>query len=38
MMAENKDKLRNIMGNFEEYSDGKRLEMNARKTKIIKFR
>lgn len=38
LMAEGKDELRSMMARFEEYLDGKRLELNTEKTRIMRFR
>lgn len=38
LMSENEDGMRSMIGRLEEYLDGKRLELNERKTKIIRFR
>lgn len=38
LMAEGEDELRSMMARFEEYLDGKRLELNMGKTRIMRFR
>lgn len=38
MMAEEEDEMRSMMGRLEGYLDGKRLEVNTEKTKVIRFR
>lgn len=38
LMTEGKDELRSMMARFKEYLDGKRLELNTGKTRIMRFR
>lgn len=38
LMAKKEEELKSMMERLEEYLDGKRLESNARKTKIVRFR
>ena len=38
LLAEEEDEMRSMMERLEGYLDKKGLELNARKTKIIKFR
>lgn len=38
LMAEEKDKMRSMVGNLEEYLNKKRFEQNAEKIKIMRFR
>lgn len=38
LMAEEEDEMRSMMGRLEGYLDGKRLEVNTEKTKVMRFR
>lgn len=38
LMAEKEEELRSMMGRFEDYLEGKKLELNPGKTKILRFR
>lgn len=38
MMAEREDEMRSVMERLERYLDGKGLEVNTKKTKIMRFR
>lgn len=37
-LAENKEKMRSVIERLERYLDRKRLEVNTKQTKIMKFR
>lgn len=38
LLAEEEESMRSMMGRLEEYLDGKKLELNPKKTKIMRFR
>lgn len=38
LMAEGEDKMRSMMGRLEEYLNGKGIEINSSKMKIVRFR
>lgn len=38
LMAEGEDEMRSMMGRFKEYLEGKRLELNTSKTKVMRFK
>lgn len=38
MMAEKEDEMRSLMRRLEGYLDGKRLEVNTEKTKVMRFK
>lgn len=38
LLAEDEEGMRSMIGRFEEYLNKKRLELNANKTKIMRFR
>lgn len=37
-LTENKEEMRSVIERLEKYLDGKRIELNAEKTKIIRFK
>lgn len=38
MLVEREDEMRSMIGRLEKYEDGKGLEINTEKTKIIRFK
>lgn len=38
LMAEEEEEIRSMVGRLEEYRDGKELELNTDKTKVMRFR
>lgn len=38
LLTENKEEMRSVIERLEKYLDGKRMELNAEKTKIIRFK
>lgn len=38
LVAENEEEMRSMMGRLEEYLSKKNLELNAKKTKMVRFK